>query len=65
MAGFSKRSTVSILRLIQSDEPIDPIELWPFATDAFSYELADGYHRFYIAKTLGYTHIPADIMTWT
>lgn len=63
-ARFNTESTARLLQLIQNHNLIDPVELWPFAADAFSYEMSDEYHRFYIAETLGYTHIPRVIMTW-
>ncbi|NEV75626.1 hypothetical protein DYI24_00880 [Rhodopseudomonas sp. BR0C11] len=59
--GFGKDRAMWILTRVYDAEPIPPIRLAPGAP----HQVRDGFHRFYISLALGYSHIPADIETWT
>ncbi len=59
--GFSKVRAGWILSRIYNAEPLPPIRLAPGAP----HQVRDGFHRFYISRALGYSHIPADVETWT
>ncbi|WBU27618.1 hypothetical protein OOZ54_13165 [Rhodopseudomonas palustris] len=59
--GFGKARAMWILARIYNAEPIPPIRLAPNVP----HDVRDGFHRFYISLALGYSHIPADVETWT
>ncbi|MEH2480179.1 hypothetical protein V1282_003536 [Nitrobacteraceae bacterium AZCC 2146] len=63
--GFRKNGIIYTLERIRRADPIEPIRLWASPIDTFDYQVRDGFHRYYIAKTFGYTHIPADIEHWS
>lgn len=60
--GFRRSKMMPVLEMIRDDLPSkDPIQVirqfgeWP-------YRLHDGVHRFYASRTLGFTHVPAEII---
>jgi hypothetical protein len=60
--GFRRSKMMPVLEMIRDDRTCDkPIEIlrqpgqWP-------YRLHDGVHRYYASRTLGFTHIPADVI---
>jgi hypothetical protein len=60
--GFRRSKMLPVLEMIRDDRPCDkPIEVvrqagqWP-------YRVHDGVHRYYASRTLGFTHVPAEII---
>jgi hypothetical protein len=60
--GFRRSKMMSVLELIRDDVAFrEPIYVarkqgrWPYC-------LRDGVHRYYASRTLGFTHVPAEIV---
>ena len=60
--GFNRERMMRVLTGIRHGEPIPPILVWPAETGPWRFELRDGFHRFYAAQTLKFSHVPADII---
>jgi hypothetical protein len=60
--GFRRSKMMPVLEIIRDDRPSkEPIQVirqvgkWP-------YRLHDGVHRYYASLTLGFTHVPAEVI---
>ncbi|UEM08578.1 hypothetical protein J4G43_027790 [Bradyrhizobium barranii subsp. barranii] len=61
--GFGKARSMWILGRIYDAEPLPPVRVGP--GHSLPHVLRDGFHRYYISLALGYSHIPAEVETWT
>ena len=60
--GFDRKRMMRILLGVRDGEQIPPIMIWPAESGPWRFELRDGFHRFYAARTLHFSHIPTDII---
>jgi hypothetical protein len=61
--GFRRLRMLAILKMIHDDVPCDkPIYIARQSDKQWPYFLRDGMHRFYASRTLGFTHVSADVI---
>jgi hypothetical protein len=60
--GFNRQRMIKILVGIRDGESLPPIIIWPAEPGLWRFALRDGFHRFYAARTLKFSHIPVDII---
>lgn len=62
--GFRRSKMLPVLEMIRDDVPCDkPIYIARQSGKRWPYFLRDGMHRFYASRTLGFTHVPADVIS--
>jgi hypothetical protein len=60
--GFRRSKMMPVLEMIRDDRPSrDPLQVIRQRGE-WLYRLHDGVHRFYASRTLGFTHVPAEII---
>ena len=60
--GFNRTRMLSLLNMIRDDLVCEaPIEVFRQEGQR-PYRLYNGVHRYYASRTLGFTHVPADIL---
>jgi hypothetical protein len=60
--GFRRSKMMAVLEMIRDDLPCnEPIYLYRQAGQR-PYALKDGVHRYYASRTLGFTHLPAEVI---
>ena len=62
--GLVEDRTLSIMRAISAGSPLPPILLYAAPDGPFAYRLGAGFHRFTISRALGFSAIPAAILTY-
>ncbi len=61
--GFRRSKMLPVLEMIRDDLPCDkPIYVARQSGKQWPYFLRDGVHRFYASRTLGFTHMAADVI---
>jgi hypothetical protein len=61
MNGFERKRMMRILFGIRDGDSIPPILLWPMEAGPWRFQLRDGFHRYYVARTFKFSHVPADV----
>jgi hypothetical protein len=60
--GFRRSKMMPVLEMIRDDRPSkEPIQVIRQAGQ-WRYRLHDGVHRYYASRTLGFTHVPAEVI---
>jgi hypothetical protein len=60
--GFRRSKMLSVLQMIHNDQSFkDPIYV-ARQPGQWRYALRDGVHRYYASRTLGFTHVPAEVI---
>jgi hypothetical protein len=63
--GFRRSKMMQVLEMIRDDRSFDdPIQVLR-QTGQWPYRLHDGVHRYYASRTLGFTHVPAEMVDLT
>lgn len=60
--GLQKCRAISIMRAIANGTALPPIEIYAQADGPFTYRVGHGFHRYTIAKALGFSAIPGTII---
>jgi hypothetical protein len=60
--GFSRERMMRILAGIRNDDAMPPIEVEKADPGQRPYRLRAGFHRFYASFTVGFSHVPAEIV---
>jgi len=62
--GLVRERAVALLGGFQSKTPLPPIVAYAVPDPPFAYRLGEGYHRYYLSLAVGFTHVPAVILTY-
>jgi hypothetical protein len=57
--GFKRERTMTLLAAIRDDASLPPIRVAPAGR---GYCVFDGFHRFYVSRNLGFSHIPVVVV---
>jgi hypothetical protein len=65
MNGFRRSRMISVLKMIRDDVPSEGAIQIMRQAGQWPYCLHHGIHRYYASRTLGFSHIPAEVIDMT
>lgn len=60
--GFRRSKMMPVLEMIRDDRPCKEPTYVARQAGPWPYFLRDGVHRYYASRTLGFTHVPAEVI---